>query len=100
MTAPGGHAPGTRAPTDPLAVVAATAGVLSIPLLAVCLLGAVTGVVAVACGLISRGRQRRAASEGSQLGGGRWAVVGIATGAGAVVLGVLLLVALARSTVG
>ncbi len=89
-----------RAPTDPLAVVAATTGVLSIPLLAACLLGAVTGVVAVACGLISTGRQRRAALEGWELRGARWASVGVASGAAAVVLGVLLLVAIARSTVG
>ena len=99
MSPLGGTTPDGRPPTDPLAVIAATTGVLSIPLLPVCLLGAVTGVVALACGLISRGRQRRAASQGVALGGTRWAAVGIASGAVAVVLGVLLLYAMARSTV-
>lgn len=87
-------------PTDPLAVVAATMGLLSIPLLPVCLLGAVTGVVAVACGLISRGRQHRDAEGSNQLGGRRWALVGIVSGSAAVLLGLLLLVAIARSTAG
>lgn len=91
--------PGARASTDPLAVVAATTGVLSIPLLAVCLLGTVTGIVALACGLISQGRQNRARLQGSELGGRGWARVGIATGSTALVLGVLILTAIARSAV-
>jgi len=100
MTQGGGRSPERPVPTDPLAVVAATTGVLSLPLLPVCLLGAVTGVVAVACGLISRGRQHRALAAGEELGGRRWAVVGIVSGSTAAVAGVLLLVAIARSTVG
>lgn len=88
-------------PTEPLAVVAATMGILSIPLVPVCLLGTLTGIASIACGLIARGRIHRSELEfGPPARGLGLTVTGIVSGSVAVFAGVVVLAVVAASSPG